>query len=68
MSGYPPFAVEIVHTPPSTARRFGARWLVAPLIIAAVLAGMTWLLFGASDGAAPAPALSVVGETFDKGF
>ena len=68
MSGYPPFAVEIVHTPPSTARRFGARWLVALLIIAAVLAGMTWLLFGASDGAAPAAALSVVGETFDKGF
>ena len=68
MGRYPSLAVEIARTAPRTARRIRAPELMALLIFGGLLAGVALLLYAMVDGAAPAAALSVIAETFDKGF
>jgi hypothetical protein len=61
-------ATEIGLPAAPATRRAGARSVVLALAIAAILAVAVLMAQHAVDGAAPAATLSVIGETFDKGF
>lgn len=68
MSRYPSIAAEMASGAPRAGRLPGVHALVALLILVGLLAGTALLVHWSVGGAAPAAALSVIGETFDKGF
>jgi hypothetical protein len=49
-------------------RRGGAPGVLLALLILLLLASATLMVHPGADGAAPAATLSVISETFDKGF
>lgn len=68
MSHHSAHAGELPAAMGQLPRLSGARGLVLALITACILGAAALLAHWSVRGAAPAATLSIIGETFDKGF